>query len=237
MRAEMDRAKMQSELESMAEMVGAIEGQLNSALGRAGAAEVGEIVGVEKIEPTGEEERVLIERLRERNPQLAAMAHEVSSAGRMVRAARLEPIPDVEVGVQYMRDSEEMEAVGVMVSMNVPVWMEKYEGMRRQALAEFGAAGLRRANDQNMLEEELRMAVYRLRESQRRVELFGERLLPRARELEASSEAGYQSGMMGYIETSMARKDLLEFELGYFRAVSERVSAWARIEELVGSGE
>ncbi|MCC7409415.1 MAG: TolC family protein [Phycisphaeraceae bacterium] len=236
LRAEMDRARMQSDLESMAEMVGAIEGQLNAALGRAGAAEVGEIAGVEKIEPTREEERVLIERLRARNPRLAAMAHEVSSAGRMVRAARLEPIPDVEVGVQYMRD-EMMDAIGAMVSLNVPLWMEKYEGMRRQALAEFGAAGLRRANDQNMLEEELRMAVYRLREAQRRVELFGDRLLPRAREVEAANEAGYRSGMMGYIETSMARRDLLEFELGHLRAVSDRVSAWARIEELVGSGE
>lgn len=183
---------------------------------------------------------------RQLNPDLAAMRHEAGGRRQAIALAQREFWPDVMFELEYARDGSArmamMDGGGSdmlmgKVSVNLPIWREKLDAGVREAHSRFGEAIARVQDQQNRLESDLKRALFAHRDAQRKLQLFGGTLLPKARQSLATTEAAYRSGTANFSDLLDAQRVLLEFELAYERAAADRMLAIARIWMTVGTSD
>ena len=84
------------------------------------------------------------------------------------------------------------------------------------------------------VEAELKTALFAYREGERKLQLYGGTLLPKARHALEATEAAYRAGTSGFMDLVDSQRTLLEFELARERAAADRAIAAARVRALVG---
>lgn len=177
------------------------------------------------------------------NPELAALQHGVSREMRGIALARQDSTPDVTVGVEYARngsarmammDGGGSDMLMAMVSINLPIWREKYAASTREAKARFAAATHQVHDRRNTLAAELQRVLFDYRDADRKVGLYGGTLLPQAHHSLATVEAGYRTGDATFTDLVDSQRILLDFELAHERAAADRMIAVARLHRLVG---
>lgn len=114
------------------------------------------------------------------------------------------------------------------------MWWQKYAAGVREAEAARRATERSREDTEQSLSTELQFALYRFRDAERKIDLFGNGLIPKAREaLEANSTA-YESGRADFLDLLEAQRLFLEFSLSYERALADKTQSHAEILALVG---
>jgi outer membrane protein TolC len=135
--------------------------------------------------------------------------------------------------VERMEGSEDHMVVG-MISVTLPIWREKYAAGVREAQLRHEAALKMRGDRENMLAADLKMAAFGLRDATRKIALYRDTLLPKARESLQSVEAAFRTGSANFVDLVDARRTLLEFQLMYERSLVDHAVRLAEIEMLVG---
>lgn len=186
---------------------------------------------------------VLAEALVANNPRLAMLERRVESAAVRQELARLEAFPDFTVGLNYIRLGEPSGAMtapdpgkdpwGVMVAVNVPIWRERINAGRSEALASQRAAEAELRDTENQLKSELSVALSQLRDGQRRLDLYGEELLDLARQALENTRSSYEAGRAGILEVIDSERSLLELELLYWRAAADTYQARVALQTLI----
>ncbi len=87
----------------------------------------------------------------------------------------------------------------------------------------------------NSLGWQLKTALYRFRDGERKINLYRDTLLPKAEESLKVTEAGFRTAKGTFTDLVDAQRILLEFGLSFERAFADRSQALARLEMLVGS--
>jgi outer membrane protein TolC len=126
------------------------------------------------------------------------------------------------------------DPVIAMISLNLPLWRDKYDAAVREARARFYAARQDKTEKTNSLSSDLKMASYRLRDAGRKIDLYGDALLPKARESLKVTESGYLATTGSFTDLIDAQRIFLEFALAYERALTDRAQSLAKLEMLVG---
>lgn len=239
-RAQVELGKLQNELTSMRDMLSVRAAKLNAALNRPVDAPLPVPQQVQAPQTSLEEQR-LLERLAEDNPQLRAMDRELAARDLGVTLARQGYLPDLMVGVEWMdmtaRSGSMMDAEdnwAFMVGLTVPIWWDKNAAAVREARARRRAAQLERADMANMLQVELKLAAYEYRDATRRISLYRDTLLPKARESFRATEAAYTSGRASFSDLVDSQRVWLEFQLAYERALADSQQRLAEVRALVG---
>lgn len=189
----------------------------------------------------GEEE--IIRQIPEDNPQLKRYEHLEARERAAIELARKDFYPDITFGIEdiitgssrvpNVSDSGK-DAIIASVTINIPLWWEKQkaavrEGRARLASVSKGAESLKRS-----ILSSVELALYNYRDSQRRIDLYLNTLLPKAEEsLEVTLQA-YQAGVRTSLDLIDAEKTLLEFELAYIRALADQAQRFAELEMLLG---
>ncbi|HUU82542.1 MAG TPA: TolC family protein [Phycisphaerae bacterium] len=122
----------------------------------------------------------------------------------------------------------------VSVSMNVPIWYGKYAAGQREARARHLAAMAEKSERRNALAARIKMALYQLRDADRKIDLYRDTLLAKARQALESTEAAFRAGKAGFLDLVDAERTLLDFELSYERALAGKAQRLAEVEMLVG---
>ncbi len=122
----------------------------------------------------------------------------------------------------------------VSLSMTLPIWHGKYAAGQREARARHLAAIAARRQRHNDLVVDLQQILYRYRDAERKIDLYGATLLPKARQSLRSTEASFRTGQSGFLDLIDAERTLLEFELSYERALTNRAQRLAQLEKIVG---
>ncbi|MCP4379449.1 MAG: TolC family protein [bacterium] len=126
------------------------------------------------------------------------------------------------------------DPVIAMVSINLPIWREKLDAGLRQAKFRRSAAIYSRAAKLNSLRSQLKLIVYRYSDAQRKIALYRDTLLPKARQAMTATEAAYRGGKGSFLDLIDAQRVLLEFEITLHRAVADRSQRLAELEMLTG---
>ena len=186
---------------------------------------------------------LLVQALESNNPRLAMLERRVESAAVRRELARLEAFPDFTVGLNYIRLGEPSGAMtapdpgkdpwGVMVAVNVPIWRERINAGRSEALASQRAAEAELRDTENQLKSELSVALSQLRDGQRRLDLYGEELLDLARQALENTRSSYEAGRAGILEVIDSERSLLELELLYWRAAADTYQARVALQTLI----
>lgn len=232
LRAQIELGRIEDELRTVEDLMHPTGARLNAALGRRGDAEL-PAPEPQDLAPPLPREQQLVTLLHQMNPELEALRLEAEQAARSVQSARREAYPDFMIGADYMREPDR-DGVGVMLSISLPVWRDRYRAAVRQATNQFNAAEAELVSRRQALEAELQVALYNLRDANRKIALYRDTLLPRADESRRASEAAYRAGTVDFLTLIEAYRLPLEFELALIRAQIQHAQRTAQIEALLG---
>lgn len=193
----------------------------------------------------------LVNRLRQKNPELAGLAFEAMAAKSKIDLAEKNFYPDISVGVMYenMDDSREggvegfiaserdpgRDGVALVFRMNLPLWRDSYSAGVRQAKAQKLSIEQMRIDTENALLTKSADALYEYRDSLRKIRLYRDTLVPKGKELLRASEAAYRSGTVDFLSLIDAQRTLLEYYLSLQRAFTDNRQKLAELEMLAGT--
>jgi outer membrane protein TolC len=223
-RAQVELGRLDDRLRTLTDLREPIVAQLNAAMNRAPAAALPWPKAIEEQHVSVSDEELLVW-LKHANPQVQALSFEIDRARRQIELARKEYFPDIMVEVDY---------TDVIASVNLPIWQDKLAAGVREARHRHLTAVYQKADAVNTLSAELKLAAYRFRDADRRIDLYRDTLLPKAAESIKATDAAFRAGKASFTDLIDAERILLEFQLAYERALVDKAQSLAEMEMLAG---
>ena len=242
-RAQVELGKLEDRVKSLKDLQGPVTARLNAALNRPAEAALALPRQIED-ESVLFTDRELLDSLAGSNPHLAAIQSEIAEDKAGIALARKEYFPDITLGVDFIDTADSISAVGprdsgqdaliAMFSVNLPIWREKLDAGLRQARNKYQATLRKKTQELNTLNAQLKLATYSFRDAERKINLYRDTLLPKAIESVKTNETSFRAGQNTLLDLIDAQRVMLEFELAYERALSNKAQHLAELEMLVG---
>ncbi|MFW6159153.1 MAG: TolC family protein [Planctomycetota bacterium] len=232
-RAQVELGKLEDRLQALLDLRGASAARLNAALGRPAETATPWPEGLPAPELNADDEQVL-DLLAETNPDLAALEHEAERHEKRIELARKMYYPDFTVGGTYIETLGGKDPIIANVGLTLPIWFGKYRAAEREARHALRATRKKRADRVNRLSARAKKALYDFRDAQRKVKLYRDTLIPKAKQALKTTQTDYAGGKASFNDILDAERVLLDFQLSYHRALADRVATHAKLEELVG---
>ncbi|HEV56588.1 MAG TPA: hypothetical protein ENN87_03715, partial [Phycisphaerales bacterium] len=223
------------------EMLKPQRARLNRVMNRSSTAAVPP-PGPLEYQPVAVSTEQLLARLRMANPQLTALDHELDAARNRIALAEKRTYPDVTLGLGWIdtgRSSMPVHDSGkdpviATLSVNLPIWADSYNAGKRQAQAAARQVRLERIQQENDLATRALEVLFGLEDAERRVRLYRESLVPKARQMVQVAEDSYRTGAVDFSTLIEAQRSLLRFELEDERAQADHLQRLAELEMLAG---
>lgn len=241
-RLQVEIGRLEDRLKTLLDKKAPLQAKLNALLNRPGNTEIAWPTGLPE-QPLELDPEDISDWLEKNNPEILALEEEIDRAKLGTRLAAKEYFPDFSVGVQTIstsgalapntRDSGE-DPWMLSFSLDVPIWYSKYRAGEREARASLKAAKRARADVANQLAAEVELALYEVRDAERRIRLYAGTLIRKAEEALASTEASFQADSSDFQDLIEAERVLLEFQLAGERARADRLRSVAKLERHLG---
>jgi len=185
----------------------------------------------------------LLQALADGNPELKSLKSRVDQADEAVKLSRLNGMPDPTIGAGFFDTGPAVnpgtpgsgnDPWSVQLSFNIPLWKKRNQAERREAWEMKQAARQILTDRQNRLQSDLDTALQDLSTIDRRLDLYGGVLLPKARQAMEVTETSYQSDQSSILDLIDAERTFLEIERNYWKAVSEHYKAQIRLQTITG---
>lgn len=246
-RAQVELGRLDNQWRSLRDQLEPAGASLNAVLGRPAQAPLPASPPApsrQAIAPLPEnDDQAWLEQARRDSPGLAEARHQVERERHSIALARKSYYPDITLGLEYARDGSarmaRMDGGGAdmlvgMVSVSIPIRRKSYDAAVSEAEARLAAADRRARAREHSVEATLKRALFDYRDSERRLQLYGGTLVPKARQSLAVTETAYSTGEADFSDLVDAQRALLEFRLAHERAAADRGQARARIDALLG---
>lgn len=168
-----------------------------------------------------------------RHPSAAAAQANVEQAELSYRRARLEPYPDVRVGLVGGRIGATDEAIiGVGLSLPLPI-VDRGKGRQQEARANVDVAEAESEAVRQQLQREWANAQRRYRTAVEQVGNYRERILPKANEALRLVQTGFEEGKFNFIDLVDTQRTTAEVQRAYLEKLLEMNVAQAELEALL----
>jgi outer membrane protein TolC len=241
-RTQVELGRLEDRLRSLEDLRHPLAARLNQTMNRPPEAEIPFPVAI-PVMLKCDTDAALHEALESNNPEVMAAERRMEAEQVGVDLARKEFYPDLTVGVRTIVTDEALnedtpdsgkDPVIASVSLNLPIWIGKREAGVREAEARVRAARREQAGLVNSLSTDLEFALYEYHEAERRIDLYADSLIPKAKQsLNVTLEA-YQSGQGTALDLLDVEQTLIEFRLSYYRALADQAQRLAQMEMLIG---
>ena len=239
---QVELGKMDDRLSSLEDLITPVAAKLNSAMNRPSAAALPlpEEIPFEKITLDKSE---LIDLLKSDNPNLKALDYMAKRDDYLVSLSKKNYYPDIMLGVNYIDTAKRYDAspsdngkdpLVASISINLPIWRKKYDSQKREAQAEHRSVLRSREETENSLIADLEMAVFELRDADRKIKLYRDTLLVKAEQNVNINQLAFSSDKTDFLNLIDAQRVLLEFQLAEKKALADYGKASADIEMLTG---
>jgi outer membrane protein TolC len=179
---------------------------------------------------------MLLALVRKSNPELKSFAYNIEAAASSEKLSRKRFYPDIGVGVSIDAGMGENGKSRIMpvVSLTLPVWRDNYTAGERQAQAQLRQATADKNQIENTLLERAQQVLYEFDDSNRKIQLYADTIIPKTKEMVTACESAYQSGTLDFLSLTDSQRSLLEYQLYYEQAVAENSKRLAELEMLAG---
>jgi outer membrane protein TolC len=200
-RAQVEIGKLEDRYRTLLDLQQPIVARLNSALNRPVEAEIPPPTEIQ-IEQVDIADKELLAKLITENPELKALDFEITQNKKSIELAKKDYYPDFTLGLGIIDTDDAVtgsprdngkDPVIAMVSVNIPLWQEKYAAGVREARSRYYAAKGQRTEKANSLSSQLKMVLYRFRDAERKIDLYRDALLPKAKESLKVTESDFRS--------------------------------------------
>jgi outer membrane protein TolC len=241
-RPQVELGKLEDRLRSLDDLRRPLAARINALLDLppATAVPLPEAIPVMAID---EPDDALHDALRTSNPKLAYWDTVAAKEEAAKSLAQRNYYPDVTLGVDVTEvDASRSPGVTgdgrnpVMTSMsfNIPIWIEARGAAVDESQANILAARRSRAGLEQQLRADLELALYKYRDAGRKIGLYRDTLVPKAEQSMGATLEAFMTGGATALALIDAEKTLLEFQLAYYRALTDQAQQLAEIETLVG---
>ena len=234
-RAQVEQTTMRTDLVMIEAEKRRLRARLNALVARPVAAPLAEPQALRPLPPPSRLQPAdLEERMRGRNPLVAAEAAKARSAGKMAELTRLERYPDFSLGISPTQMRNRISEWEIMLEVNIPLQLGRRRAQERESLAMRDAAGARREAVELGLLGELGENLVALDASRRTETLAATSLLPQAELTFQSALAGYENGKVDFATLLDAQREIRRAKLERLKAQVEAQMRLAEIERIVG---
>ena len=166
----------------------------------------------------------------ENHPALNAARARMSRARIVIRRAKKEPVPNLDLSVSVRHHNvTDSEVANVQIGIPIPIF-NKNQGNIRSAEAEWIAACNEVKRIELSLQDRLAVAYRRYANAHQQSGRYGERMIPRAsRSLKLVTD-GYEKGQVQYLTLLTAQQTFLQVNLSYLASLRELRVASSLIE-------
>ncbi len=177
------------------------------------------------------------------NPQLRYQAMRTAGKKTDLQLAERDRFPDLTLSLETTEidnarnsgmqgDGDNPFMVGM--SINLPLWGNDKKAAINEQRAAVQAARHAEKGLERQLQTELELALYAYRDAGRKIDLYRDALIPKAKQSLGIVMEEFMSGTGSALDLVDSERTLLELQLTYYRAVTNRAQQIARIEKLVG---
>ncbi len=242
LQVQVELGKFEDRLRSLAALRPALVARLNAALGRPARFPIPwpeKLPEVRVRTPQPAE----IEAVVQNHPRLARLAALAARQDSAAALARKSGRPDITVALDRIdtgparmpgtADSGK-DPIMIGVRLNLPIWRNRYTAEVRETAARLHAIQDQRRDLARTLVADAHLALYRFRDAERKINLYGETLIPKAKQSLAVARQGFQAGKSSFLDLLDGERSLLELELALEKAKVDRVREAAKLEEILG---
>jgi outer membrane protein TolC len=237
LRANVEIARMEAEIERMMAMRAAAGSHLNAILNRPSETLV-PLPALDPLPASVPERAVLRNWALESRPVLGSHRGEVERAGTRRLLANREIWPDLTVGIQYGlgRMAGDLKSMGgASVGFSIPLYAGRRQmKVRDEAAAMESAARARFEHAFAVVDAQIGAGLADLEQNRTLIRLYREEILPQARATVESSLSSYRVGAVDFMTLLDAQMALNRFEGEYFGLVAAYGSTIARLEMTIG---
>lgn len=170
------------------------------------------------------------------HPSVLAVKTSRDRAELELRRARLEPYPDVRMGVAGGRIGETGQSI-IQMGLSIPLpIIDRSKGKKQEAQANVHIAQADQVAVEQRLLREWGTASKRFRTAVEQVASYRERILPKADEALRLVQAGFEQGKFGFIDLLDTQRTTAEVRLAYQQKLLELNVAQAELESLAAGG-
>lgn len=242
-RAQIELAILEDKLKSLQQLRQPITADLNSILNRRENSPL-DWPQRPNFEPVEINRSEVIATMRVHNPELTALQFEITAARSLITLAKKKVYPDITFGIDWIQTGSAnnpnvsdsgKDPIVAMVSMNLPLWGESNKAAQRQAKLKFAKAASKKIQKENDIISHLAKVMYNYHDSNRKIALYRDILIPKAKEMVQTSEVAYRAAQIDFLSLIDAQRKLLNFELLHDRALTDNRQRLAEIQMLTGT--
>jgi len=199
---------------------------------------------VSKIMPDLVDEDVLYQKAEFTRPRLKQMETRIDAAKSRLDLAKRDYYPDFKLGMTYgartgdnppPRGGARSDFVSVMVGVKIPLYagrkQSKAVSQRSRELQKNRYAFL---DERGLVTAAISSAVTDYGRARQQFSLYGTGIVPQAQQTVESMLAGYQVSEVDFLNLVRSQMTLFNYELQYWKALSDAKQALARLEAAVG---
>jgi outer membrane protein TolC len=197
-----------------------------------------------KSMPVLADESALYQRAESLRPLLKKMEIKIEAAESRLDLAKRDYYPDFKLGVTYGdRTGDNPPPMGgsrsdffsVMVGVKIPLYAGRKQSKavsQRSSEVQMNRYAL--LDEKGMVMAAISSAVTDYQEAKQRFSLYGSGIVPQAQQTVQSMLAGYQVSEVDFLNLVRSQMTLFNYELQYWKALSDAKQALARLEAAVG---
>ena len=241
-KAQVELGKLEERLLSLRDLREPVTAKLNAVLNRPADAPLPWPSSIQDNDIALRDDEI-VKQIIENNPDLKALEFKIEKVTKSKELAKKQFYPNIMLGLSYVetgtssmpgtKDSGK-DPVMTMLSINLPIWRNKYRAAVNETEIRRKSAVRERENRENMIIADLKSALYNYRDAGRKKELFRDTLIPKAKQALNVTQTAFESGKKDFLSLIDIQRTLLEFELSYERALTNRAKFRAQVEMLMG---
>jgi outer membrane protein TolC len=234
-RAQVEQTNLKNELIALENERRQVQARLNMLVARPAGAP---LAAPERLRPLPApaklEYAALEDRVRARNPQLAAEDARAKSAEKNRELTYKNRYPDFTVGLMPTQTGSSVKEWGVMFEVNIPLQQSSRRSQEREAEAMLTAARSRKAAVANQVLSELAENLSGLDAARRMETTIASSLLPQAELTFKSALASYENGKVDFATLLDAQRQIRQAKQNLIKVQAEGQARLAEIERLLG---
>ena len=218
--------------------------QLNVLMGRSGNEPVALPLKVSNNLPDIASETVLYDHAQAARPLLMEMDQQIEAAQSRLSLAEREYYPDFKVGLSYgdrqgnnppPMGGSRSDLASIMLAVKIPLYAARKQSKAvRQRSSELEKNRYAFLDTRNNIRGDISSAVTDYRRAKEQFSLFESGIVPQAQQTVQSMLAAYQVSQVDFLNLVRSQVTLFNYELQYWKALTEANQALARLQAAVG---
>jgi outer membrane protein TolC len=180
--------------------------------------------------------------IKRANPELLAIQSFIKAKEQGIKLANKSFYPDFSLGADYIavgsREQASSEsgddALVAMLSVTLPLNRDKYRAEVSEAESKKLATKQMLRSKEFALRSELAQTIFNIKDSERRVKLYRDTLVPKADQSLESSYTAFEAGKSSFLDLLDAERVSLDFQLSLARALADSVISKTALSSLLG---